>query len=145
MIRFLTFLLLLCLCGTVFAQKKITTTKTASGKLKTIYDRGLRMASLEQFDDAIEDFEKALQLDPNFIDAQIEWANVKNQQLKMAEAKQGYEQALAIDSTYEPSVYYSLAIVEFDLDKFEESAANFEYFLKNAPKISPKRQATAAK
>ncbi|MBK9014183.1 MAG: PD40 domain-containing protein [Saprospiraceae bacterium] len=145
MIRFSTFLLLFCLCGTAFAQKKITTTKTANGKLKTIFDRGVRMASLEQFDDAIEDFEKALQLDPNFIDAQIEWANVKNQQLKMAEAEQGYEKVLAIDSTYEPSVFYSLAIVEFDLDKYDESAAHFEYFLKNAPKISPKRKATAEK
>jgi flagellar motor protein MotB len=145
MIRAISLLFLICLCGSAFAQKKITTTKTASGKLKTLYDRGVRMANLGQFDDAIQDLEKALQMDPNFIDAQIEWANVKNQQLKMDEAGLGYQKVLAIDSMYEPSVYYSLAIVEFDQRKYEDSAANFDYFLKNTQKISPKRKATAEK
>lgn len=143
MIRLLSLFLFLSLCSQAFAQKKFTTTKTANNKLKTIYDRGMRMANLEQFDDAVEDFEKALKLDPSFIDAQIQWANVKNQQLKLDEAERGYEKALAIDSTYEPGVFYSLAIVEFDLDKYDESAAHFEYFLKNAPKISPSRKAKA--
>lgn len=143
MIRFLPLFLLLFFCENTFAQKKYTTARTASGKLKTVFDRGLRMTFNGQLDDAIQDFEKALQLDATFIDAQIEWANVKNQQKKLAEAELGYEKAIAIDPAYEPNVFYSLAIMEFEQDKFEQSAAHFEYFLKNTPKISEKRKATA--
>jgi len=143
MTKNLLVLLLLLLGGSAFAQKKITTAKDANDKLKTIYARAVRMSSLGQFEDALEDLEKALKQDPNFIDAQIEWANVKNQQLKMAEAELGYQKALAIDSMYEPGIFYSMAIVQFDQKKYSESAANFDYFLKHAPKISPKRKATA--
>ncbi len=145
MIRFLIFLFLSCYCGAAFAQNKITTTKTANDKLKTMYERAVRIASLGQFDDAIEDLEKALKTDPKFIDAQIEWANVKYQQAKLAEAEAGYQKALALDSMYEPNLYYSLANVQFDQRKYSDSAANFDYFLKNAPKISPKRKANAEK
>ncbi len=143
MIRVLSLFLFLSLCTQAFAQKKFTTTKTANDKLKTVYDRGMRMASLQQFDDAIEDFEKALKMDPTFIDAQIHWANVKNQQLKLEEARIGYEKAIAIDSTYEPNVFYSLAIVEFDQKKFIEAVGHLKYFLKITPKITPARKANA--
>ncbi|MBI5917691.1 MAG: PD40 domain-containing protein [Bacteroidetes bacterium] len=143
MIRFLPLFLLLFLCENTFAQKKYTTARTANGKLKTVFDRGLRMTFNGQLDDAVQDFEKALQMDATFIDAQIEWANVKNQQKKLAEAELGYEKAIAIDPAYEPNVFYSLAIMEFEQDKFEQSAVHFEYFLKNTPKISEKRKAAA--
>ncbi|MBI1225829.1 MAG: OmpA family protein [Bacteroidetes bacterium] len=145
MIRAISILSLLCLCGNAFAQKKFTTTRTANDKLKTIYERASRIASLGQFEDAIEDLEKALKQDPSFIDAQIEWANVRYQQLQLDDAENGYMKALAIDSMYEPNVFYSLANVQFDTKKYNEAAANFDYFLKHAPKISPKRRANAEK
>lgn len=143
MIRFLSLFLLLFLCSPAFAQKKFTTKKTASDKLKTVYDRGMRMASLKQFADAIEDFEKALKMDPTFIDAQLQWADVKNQQMKLEEAKLGYQKVIAIDSMYEPAVFYSLGLVNFDLKKFDEAAANLETYLEKAPKISAGRKTTA--
>lgn len=143
MIRAISFLFLLCLCGNAFAQKKFTTKKTANDKLKTVYDRAMRMASLNQFEDALQDFEKALKMDPTFIDAQLQWANVKNQQAKFEEAKVGYEKVIAIDSMYEPATFFSLSIVEFDLKQFEAAAGHMDFYLKSAPKISPARKATA--
>jgi outer membrane protein OmpA-like peptidoglycan-associated protein len=142
--RFLLLFVSLFLLPNCYAQKKITTSRTATGKVKTTYERGMRMSFNGQLNAAIEDFEKTLQLDPAFIDAQIEWANAKNQQGKWAEAEQGYEKALAIDPAYEPGVFYSLGIVEFDQEKFDEAAAHFEQFLKTE-KISEKRKASALK
>lgn len=142
MIRFLPFLLTVFFCQNIAAQK-YTTIRIASGKIRTIYERGMRMSFNGQLDAAVADLEKALAMDPTFIDAQIEWANVKNQQGKMAEAEMGYEKALAIDPNYEPGVLYSLAIVEFDQKKLEEAAAHFEQFLNAPGKISEKRKATA--
>jgi outer membrane protein OmpA-like peptidoglycan-associated protein/tetratricopeptide (TPR) repeat protein len=143
MTRILSLLLLLSVCSQAFAQKKFTTAKTANDKLKTVFDRGNRMFDLKQFDDAIGDFEKALKMDPTFIDAQIQWANTKNVLEKLEEAKTGYEKAIAIDSFYEPGVFYSLGIVEFELKNFERAAILMDYFLKKAPKISPSRRAAA--
>ncbi|MCC6725419.1 MAG: tetratricopeptide repeat protein, partial [Saprospiraceae bacterium] len=145
MTRFFCLFLLVAVGTQAFAQKKFTTAKTANDKLKTIFDRGNRMFDLKQLDDAIEDFEKALKTDPTFIDAQIQWANAKNAQDKLAEAKTGYEKAIAIDSFYEPNVFYSLGIVEFELKNFEQAAAQMDFFLKKAPKISPSRKANAKK
>lgn len=145
MTRFLSLLLLLFVCSQALAQKKFTTAKTANDKLKTVFDRGNRMFDLKQFDDAIGDFEKALKMDPTFIDAQIQWANTKNVQEKLEEARTGYEKAIAIDSVYEPNVFYSLGIVEFELKNFGQAAVLMDYFLKKAPKISASRKATAKK
>lgn len=143
MIRAIFILFLLCLCGNAFAQKKFTTKKTANDKLKTVYDRAMRMASLNQFEDAAQDFEKALKMDPTFIDAQLQLANVRYQQSKFEEARAGYEKTIAIDSMYEPAVFYSLGMLEFDMKKFEEAAAHLDFFLKNSPKISAGRKSTA--
>ncbi|MEK7256459.1 MAG: tetratricopeptide repeat protein, partial [Bacteroidota bacterium] len=144
MLRISFCLLLTALCSVVFAQKKYTTAKTATGKLRTIYERGMRMSFNGQPQAAAEDFEKALEIDPTFIDAQIEWANLKNQQEKFAEAEIGYEKALAIDPDYLPGVWYSLALVEFDQEKFGEAAGHFQQFLKNE-KLGEKQRANAEK
>lgn len=91
---------------------------------------------------ALQDLEKALEMDPTFIDAQIEWANVKNQERKYAEAEFGYEKALRIDPNYQPGVIFSLGIVEFDQGKFGEATGHFEQFLKQE-KISEKSRSAA--
>lgn len=143
MIRIFSLLLLVAVCSPAFAQNKFTTSKTANDKLKTVFDRGNRMFEFKQFDDAVGDFEKALKMDPTFIDAQIQWANTKNVQEKLEEAKTGYEKAIAIDSFYEPGVFYSLGIVEFELKNFDRAAVLMDYFLKKAPKISRNRRTAA--
>ncbi|MCB0520094.1 MAG: PD40 domain-containing protein [Lewinellaceae bacterium] len=127
------------------AQKKYTTAKTAKGKLQTVFLRGQRMAFNGQLDAAVQDFEKALDMDPTFIDAQMEWANVKNQQKKYAEAELGYEKTLALDPAYEPSVLNSLALVEFDQKKYKQAAEHFEQFLNSPAKISESRRAKTEK
>ena len=143
--KFFFLLLLLPFLQNCFAQKKYTTAKTAKGKLQTTFERGLRMTFNGQLDAAVMDFEKALQMDPTFIDAQIEWANVKSQQGKLGEAELGYEKALTIDPDYEVNVFYSLAIVEFEQKKYAQAAAHFQHFLNANGKISEKRKTSAEK
>ena len=143
MIKHIAVVFLLCICGTVFGQTTYTTRRTANDKLKTVYDRAMRMVSLGQLDDAVEDLDKALKTDPSFIDAQLQWANVKYQQKKFEEAEAGYAKVIAIDSLYEPAVFYSLGMLEFEMKKFDEAAASLDFYLKNAPKISPGRKTTA--
>lgn len=145
MIRLLSLFLFACLLSPAIAQKKFTTVKTANDKLKTVFARGNRMFDLGQMEDAAQDFEKALKMDPSFIDAQIQLANVRYSEGRLKEAKLGYEKALAIDSLYEPGIYYSLGIVEFDQTNHEAAAAQLSHYLKIATKISPGRKANAEK
>jgi outer membrane protein OmpA-like peptidoglycan-associated protein len=145
MFRLLPLFLCLFLFQNCIAQKKYTTEKTVKGKLQTVFQKGQRMVFNGQLDAALADFEKALEMDPTFIDAQIEWANVKNQQGKYAEAELGYEKALAIDPNYEPSVLNSLAIVEFDQKKYDQAAQHFELFLKSPARISDAGRAKTLK
>ncbi|MFQ5447168.1 MAG: OmpA family protein [Saprospiraceae bacterium] len=139
MLRLIVLLPLLFLFQNCMAQKKYTTSKTAKGKVQTLYQKGMRMSMNRQYEAALKDLGKVLQLDPTFIDAQIEWANIKNQFGQYAEAEQGYEKALSIDPAYLPGVLYSLGIVEYDQGKFGEAAGHFEAYLK-IPGISEKRR-----
>ncbi|MEO1262806.1 MAG: OmpA family protein [Bacteroidota bacterium] len=142
MIRTILFLLLLVFSTNVSAQKNYTTDKTAKKKLLDIFRKGQRLSFNGQSEAALKELDRALKMDPTFIDAQIEWANVKNQQGKYAAAERGYEKALAIDPLYMPGVLYSLGIVEFDQEKFSEASAHFEQYL-GSGKASPKRKAKA--
>ena len=144
MIRTILFFLLLVFSLNLSAQKNYTTDKTAKKKLLDTFRKGQRLSFNGQSEAALKELQKALKMDPTFIDAQIEWANVKNQQGKYAEAELGYEKALAIDPGYVPGVMYALAIVEFDQKKFSESAAHMEQYLATA-KMSAQRKTTAEK
>lgn len=131
------------LAGSAVTQVDYLTARTAKGKALSSFQLGTRLIQTGQLDAAVKELEKTLSLAPHFIDAQIEWANVKNQQGKLAEAEQGYEKALAIDSSYETGVLYSLGIVEFELKKYREAAGHFDLFLQKSPKISDKMKGKA--
>ena len=135
-------LLLFFLMQNCFAQKSYITAKTAKPKLLETYREAQRLSFNGQHEASIKVLEKALRSNPKFIDAQIEWANVKNQQKKYAEAEAGYEKALAIDPNYMSAVKYSLALVEYDQEKYAEASEHFQQYLESG-KVSPKRKASA--
>jgi outer membrane protein OmpA-like peptidoglycan-associated protein/Tol biopolymer transport system component len=124
------------------AQRKYTTPKTANSKAQKAYANGMRMSFNGQPDQALSDFNKAIQLDPLFIDAYVEWANTQNQLGRLAEAEKGYEKALALDSLYDSSIYYSLGIVEFEQQKFDQANIHFQKYLSSG-KTNEKRKAKA--
>ncbi len=143
MIRFLTILFVLTLGQACFAQKNYTTEKNAKSRQLEAFRKAQRLFFNGQLDASLNELEKLLRNDPTFVDAQIEWANVKNQQGRFAEAETGYEKALAIDPDYLPGVLYSLALVEFDQEKYTEASEHFQQYL-DTGKASPKSKATAA-
>ncbi len=124
------------------AQQKYSTTQTVSSKARNAFDSGIRMSFNGQYQRALIDFERAIQISPNFIDAHIEWANTKNQLGLLADAETGYERALSIDSTFDYSIYYSLGIVEFEQRKFEEATLHFHKYLASG-RTSEKRRTQA--
>ncbi len=53
-----------------------TTKKTVKGKIKKIWDKGMEHNMKGENFKAIREFEKALEMNPKFIDAQLQWAAV---------------------------------------------------------------------
>ncbi len=131
---------LIFLLFTLDATPQIVTTRTAPARLVKQFRQAQAMASAGQYERAIRSLENLLRAERTFIDARIELGNVYNQMERFAEAEKNYELALQLDSLYEPAVWYSLALVEMDQDKFDEAAEHFETFLRLAPAGSARRK-----
>ena len=124
--------LILCVAS-LFAQD-YTTRKTATGKVKKIFDRGMEYVFQDNNEKAIAEFEKVLKIDPTFIDAQIQWSAI-NYELKLyKKAELGFHKVIDIDPNYNPKVYYTLAITKKRLGKYDEAASYFQHYIDSGSK-----------
>ena len=110
------------------------TKKTAKGKAKNMYERGMKYNQARENAKAIRDFEKALSIEPRFIDAQIQWAALKYDDGNFKEAEIGFEKVLEIDPMYKKKVFYTLGVTEWKMDKFDEAAQHFKDYIDTNPK-----------
>lgn len=110
------------------------TKKTAKGKAKKHYDKGMEYNFAGQNKKAISEFEKALKNAPRFIDAQIQWAALHYEQGKNEMAEMGFEKVLSIDPTYEKKVLYVLGKTEIKLGKNKEGLAHLQEYIDSKPK-----------
>ncbi len=124
---------------TGFSQEVITK-KTATGKAKSLYDRGVKYSSNSIYTKALADFEKVIKLAPNFIDAHIQLAMVQYDLKAYAKAETSFEKALALDGEYKSRVYYMLATTEAYQEKYDEAIANYEAFIERAKPTSDTEQ-----
>ena len=115
-------------------QKSYTTKKTATGKAKKYYDKGMEYNLKGSNNKAALEFEKALKVAPNFIDAQIQWAAMKYDMKQLPEAEQGFEKVLAIDPAYQKKVLYVLGLTEMNMKKFDEAATHFDQYIQSGAK-----------
>ncbi len=132
----LLFLMFSCSPGASIAQKTstYTTKKTVKGKLKKIWDKGMQYNLNKEDIKAIKEFEKALKIDPSFIDAQIQWAALNRELKRFDLAEQGFEKALQIDPKYDKLVLYALGATELSQHKYAEAATHFKAYMESGTK-----------
>lgn len=122
--------------GTAFTShaQSYTTKKTVTGKLKKIWEKGMAYNIKGEDIKAIKAFEKALEIDPRFIDAQLQWAalNYELQRFDLGEA--GFEKVVAIDPNYNTKVLYTLGLSELKQNKYAEAAVHFKAYLDSGAK-----------
>lgn len=128
------FFALVFLCFSSAIAQEYTTKKTAKGAAKKAFDKGMQYNIQGDNLRAIREFEKALKVAPDFIDAQLQWAAMKYDLNLNAEAEVGFERVLEIDPTYNSKVYYTVGISESRQDKFEQAAAHFQQYLDSTPR-----------
>lgn len=125
------FLLVLAMVTSIFlvAQPAYTTKTTLAPKLLKVYEQAKTQISSRQLDDAVKTLKKLLTDDPKFIDGIIMLANVQHDQGDLGSAASGYQKVLALDSTYQPRLYYQLALTQYKLQQYSAAAQNFGKFL----------------
>ena len=116
------------------SQGSYITKKTATGKAKKAYDKGMSYNISGNDKKALEEFNKALKAAPNFIDAQIQWSSLKHYLKDYAAAEKGFEKVLAIDPTYSPKVIYVLGIAELNQGKGLEGIEHLKQYIASKPK-----------
>ena len=118
---------------TTSSQGAYITKKTATGKAKKAYDKGMAYNISGNDEKALQEFTKALKAAPNFIDAQIQWSALKYHLKDYAAAEIGFEKVLSIDPTYSPKVIYVLGLAELEQDKGMEGIKHLEEYVASKP------------
>lgn len=124
----------LILCQNIGFSQKYTTKKTSSAKAISAYNAGMDEAKLGHPELAQGYFEKALKADSNFIDARLSLADNYVSLRDFFKAEKHFEQAIALDSSYQPVAFLFLAQVEWELEKYAECAAHAADYIKSNPK-----------
>lgn len=110
------------------------TKKTATGKAKKAFDKGMTYNISGNDSKALDEFSKALKAAPNFIDAQIQWSALMNSKKNYAAAEKGFEKVLALDPSYSSKVVYVLGLVELKQGKSAEGIEHLKQYVASKPK-----------
>jgi tetratricopeptide (TPR) repeat protein len=92
--------------------------------------KGLNEESLELFDEAYQDYDNVINLEPEFIYAYVKRGRLLARQKKYEDAMKDFNRAIKIDSTYY-AAYYERGTVYQDLDQYQNSIKDYEraYYL----------------
>ncbi|MEY3194728.1 MAG: hypothetical protein RIQ78_825, partial [Bacteroidota bacterium] len=111
-------LLLALLAPAISLAQNFTTIKSTSEKALSAYNDGIREAAMGEAAIAQGYFEKALKVDPKFIDAKLALADTYTTLHDFFKAEQYFEEALALDTSYAPLAFLFLAESEWANDKY---------------------------
>jgi len=107
--KFLIFLLVLCVPVTIFSQNA-----------KKYYKTGIEFVTANNYKDAIEQFTKAIDLQPDFANAYIARANAFEKLSMLKEAADDYERA-ATFLTNSTEIYYQCARLNYLLGNYQKA------------------------
>jgi outer membrane protein OmpA-like peptidoglycan-associated protein/outer membrane protein assembly factor BamD (BamD/ComL family) len=130
---FIAFAFAHCSSAQPTTSEKYITRKTASERLKKTYKQGIKYSRAGENEKALKAFSKVLKKEPTFIDAQIQWAAIHYDMKNHEMAEQGFEKVIQIDSFYKKKVFYTLALTEMRMKKFDEAVLHFENYLAAQP------------
>jgi len=115
-----------------------------SGKAQKYFDAALNHYRYKEFDDAISTLNKAIEKQPNYIEAFILKAEIASYIGNNIAAIESYEKVLENWTTPKPSIYYSLAKAEFREGLYEDSKATIDILLEKE-NLGPSLEEDAAK
>ncbi len=110
-------------------SQNYTTTKTAGKKAAKQFSIARQAANARDFSKALKALEKALEDQPDYLNALLLKASIQFDQKDYQPAEQGFRQALDLAPDYDNFVWFQLGVTQWKMKKFEASAQNMERFL----------------
>ena len=129
-------ILLLLLISPLLSSAQAPELHTKSDKAKKYYQRAMEYYDASKNALAASEFKKAIEADPNFIEAHIILAGVYQDTRNYENAIAEYKAAIAIDANFFPNNYYNLAESEVAVQQFADAKAHLQKLL-SFPKVSP--------
>jgi outer membrane protein OmpA-like peptidoglycan-associated protein/tetratricopeptide (TPR) repeat protein len=129
-IKYLFFLLLLSLSMISLNAQNYTTTKTAAKKAQKQYSKARDFVRARDFDKSLKALEKALENQPDFINAILLRASIQFDQKDYQQAEKGFQKATQVAPDYDNFAWFQLGVTQWKLKKFEQAAAQMKRFLK---------------
>lgn len=127
--RFIYFFLLFLISQCTLSSQAVITKNTAPKSALKLYQKGVDAYKIDQYQSAINYFEKAIHKAPNFIDAELQWASVCFDMKDYACAERHFQSVLKLDSAFSTKVYYTLALSQYQLDHFKNAKDNISLYL----------------
>ncbi len=125
---FLLYLLLLLFSVSAFSQN-YSTTKTASKKAAKQFSKARERTNARELDQALKALEKAIDVQPDFINAILLKASIHYDQNDFALAEEGFQKSLNLAPDYDSFVWFQIGVTQWQLKKFDAAAKNMGRFL----------------
>ena len=132
-------LILACTTSMLFSQEAITKENASSRSLKGLEDAEEAIAQ-NDLPKALNALQKVLSKEPTFVDALFLRGSVFYDQKHYKWAEGDFEMALKLAPDYNKLAWFQLAVIEWRLKKYEESAEHFDTYLKTDHKNDRQRQ-----
>lgn len=106
--------------------KKYSTTNTRAIKA---YEGGLNFYNARQNSNAIEELEKAIKRDSNFIEPYIILSDIYAGERQFEKAIAAYKKTFQINPDFFPNNYFYAGLIEFNTGKYEDAEMHLKKFL----------------
>ncbi len=123
------FVCIIFLCHNLFAQSQQYSTES-KGAIKA-YENGRLALQSRVYDEAIENFKKALEKDRAFIEAYLMLGEVYFEKKDFDKVIFYYEQAMNLNPDFFPTGYFVLGNMYLDKGNYDKAKENYEHFLSN--------------
>lgn len=127
-IKAITLLIILSIFSvTVFSQQFEVSTK--SKKAKKYFDKAMEAYKIKEAEEAEYNLNKAIEEDPNFIEAWIMLAENYIDMKRPDKSIEAYKKSIEINPDFYPRNYFNLARLELSLGQYYNSKVHYEKFL----------------
>jgi len=97
------------------------------------YNRGLEYMNENKMDQALTDYNKAIELKPNYTEAYVNRGNIMRGNQKNVDALNDYNKALAVNPNFSKA-YFNRGILYMNEQRFEESLSDFSKAIELNPR-----------
>ncbi len=135
-------LIFLCQCGSLAQAPPYTTYKNAGKKALKFYQKGKEAQKKGETEEAKLQFQKAIEVEPNFIDPFIKLGDMLISQGDFTQAIDYFQKAIRINPDYSLRLHYAIAKMYYEQQQFQKAVAPLSYFLSKIPQENRKANAT---